>query len=552
MKKYPPISPVLIQKNGKTRYVLQYKNEWKDGKSRSSWRKSVGRLNDDDTVIFSKKFLKDNPVYVGAHAFWSDYRICFGEDQKLIEKVQTVRQSSVLNAGDCYVLRQIAEQSGITDDLKSSFPENWREILSLSIFLILHPGEELSNYETIASQSYFPTGPITSQRISEILQLINYDQCMEYMKRRINNSKTLNHEGFWAFDTTSISSYSKANRMVAWGHNKENDRLPQINLALLLDEISGEPICYRVLNGSLNDAVLLKNLLIQLSGLDCDNIRLVLDRGFYSQENLSLFYAQDIEFIIGAKTNLDLVRLAKQRLQKDLTDCLPTLQLKGEACFGKTFETDWGFDTKLQGKKQTPLFVHVYFDAHKRDDETLAMSLRIQEIITTLKDAKNCNCPELARFFVYDPNTKRWSFSEANWHEFREQTGFFFLFSNCVSDPQMALDIYRGKDVIEKAFNNYKDRCAGRRLRCQEGAMEGKIFVVYLGLSILLRLKKLVDRSKLTLDSIPDLLHRLAAIRLFKIPGIEDNRYYWQEISKSQRELIELAGASVPDTIVCI
>ena len=116
----------------------------------------------------------------------------------------------------------------------------------------------------------------------------------------------------------------------------------------------------------------------------------------------------------------------------------------------------------------------------------------------------------------------------------------------------MALDIYRGKDVIEKAFNNYKDRCAGRRLRCQEGAMEGKIFVVYLGLSILLRLKKLVDRSKLTLDSIPDLLHRLAAIRLFKIPGIEDNRYYWQEISKSQRELIELAGASVPDTIVCI
>ena len=512
----------------------------------------MGRLNEDGTLTFSKKFLSENPIYEGANAFWANSQICFGEDKKLIEKIQTVRQSSVLNAGDCYVLRQIAEQSGITEDLSRAFVNDWKEILSLALFLVLHPGEELSNYEAIAAQSYLPAGPIASQRISEILHSISYEQRMEFMKRRINNSKTLNHEGFWAFDTTSISSYSQTNRLVAWGHNKENDQLPQINLALLLDEVSGEPICYRALDGSLSDAVLLKNLLLQLSGLDCDSIRLVLDRGFYSQENLSLFYAQDVDFIIGAKRNLGLVSHARDKLGEDLSQCLPTLWLQTVDCYGNTFTTDWGFDTKLQGKKQTPLYVHVYFDMAKRDDEIQAMNRRIRNIISSLEKDKNFHSPELERFFVYDETTKQWRFSEDKWHEFQLETGFFFLFSNCVSDPQKALEIYRDKDVIEKAFNNYKDRCAGRRLHCQEGAMEGKIFVVYLGLSILLRLKKLVDRSKLHLDSLPDLLHRLAAIRLFKVAGVEKYTYYWQEISKSQRELMELANVPVPDTIVCI
>jgi len=52
-----------------------------------------------------------------------------------------------------------------------------------------------------------------------------------------------------AYDTTSISSYSKGLKQVRYGYNKEGDYLPQINLALLFGEESNLPFYYRKLSG---------------------------------------------------------------------------------------------------------------------------------------------------------------------------------------------------------------------------------------------------------------------------------------------------------------
>ncbi len=46
---------------------------------------------------------------------------------------------------------------------------------------------------------------------------------------------------FWAYDITSVSSYSESLSQVQWGNNKEDDRLPQLNLALVFGETSNSP-----------------------------------------------------------------------------------------------------------------------------------------------------------------------------------------------------------------------------------------------------------------------------------------------------------------------
>ena len=38
---------------------------------------------------------------------------------------------------------------------------------------------------------------------------------------------------FWAYDTTTLSSYSETLQQVQFGFNKENDKLPQLNVALV-------------------------------------------------------------------------------------------------------------------------------------------------------------------------------------------------------------------------------------------------------------------------------------------------------------------------------
>ena len=64
------------------------------------------------------------------------------------------------------------------------------------------------------------------------------------------------------------------------------------------------------------------------------------------------------------------------------------------------------------------------------------------------------------------------------------------LGSNEISSAPQALNIYRQKDVVEKAFNNYKDKCGGRKMRSQETSLDGRVFPTYLSLILQRRLEQ--------------------------------------------------------------
>lgn len=57
----------------------------------------------------------------------------------------------------------------------------------------------------------------------------------------------------WAYDTTSIFSCSQLLKQVKYGKNKDNNKLLQINLALLFGEESGLLFYYRKLSGNIPD-----------------------------------------------------------------------------------------------------------------------------------------------------------------------------------------------------------------------------------------------------------------------------------------------------------
>jgi len=63
--------------------------------------------------------------------------------------------------------------------------------------------------------------------------------------------------------------------------------------------------------------------------------------------------------------------------------------------------------------------------------------------------------------------------------------GYFILLSNKVKDPVAALELYRTRDVVEKAFGNLKERLNCRRtLVSSDQSLDGKIFVEFIALYI--------------------------------------------------------------------
>jgi hypothetical protein len=130
----------------------------------------------------------------------------------------------------------IGEKLRVTRDLQTCFPHIYRQILSLAYYLVLEDRNPLSRFPKWAFTHTHPySKAIPSQRSSEILRVIGEEAKLNFShlhcQRRVEKE-------FLAHDITSISSYSTSLKQVKYGLNKENDSLPQINLALLFGENS--------------------------------------------------------------------------------------------------------------------------------------------------------------------------------------------------------------------------------------------------------------------------------------------------------------------------
>ena len=103
----------------------------------------------------------------------------------------------------------------------------------------------------------------------------------------------------------------------------------------------------------------------------------------------------------------------------------------------------------------------------------------------------------------------------------RSRYGYFVLLSNEVKDPIDALELYRNRDVVEKAFSDVKDRLNGRRtLVSSEQSLNGKLFVQFLALIYLSYIKKHMQEHELFKKyTIQSLLNELERIECFTEPG---------------------------------
>lgn len=150
---------------------------------------------------------------------------------------------------------------------------------------------------------------IPSQRSSEPFQSIEESERMSFFEKQGKRRIEKKH---WAFDVTSISSYSDVLKQVKSGKSKENDQLPQINLALLFDEESGLPFYYHKLPGNITDVKTVKQLMHEFDIMGYKKVKVILYRGFYSKKNIDELYENHQKFVIEVKL--------KSKYLKDILD----------------------------------------------------------------------------------------------------------------------------------------------------------------------------------------------------------------------------------------
>jgi len=127
----------------------------------------------------------------------------------------------------------------------------------------------------------------------------------------------------------------------------------------------------------------------------------------------------------------------------------------------------------------------------------------------------------------------------------KQNYGYFTLLSNGIKNPLEALEIYRSKDLIEKAFGNLKERLNLRRTSVSsDESLDGKLFVQFIALIYLSYIKKrMSDHNLFKNYTLQELLDELDVIERFEQPG---HKPHMGEMTKAQMELYTLLGVAIP------
>ena len=428
--------------------------------------------------------------------------------------------------GATYMLDEIGDKLGLTEDLQRCFPDTYKQIQSLAYYLILEDRNPLYRFEKWGITHRHPYGKeITSQQSSDIFMGISEEGVQAFFK--LQGKRRAEHE-YWAYDITSISSYSETLKQVRYGYNKEDDRLPQINLALVFGENSKLPFYYRKLAGNIPDVKTVKTLLADLETMGLNKVKLVMDRGFYSTANINGLFKERMKFIISVRTSLLLVRKELDKVYDDLV----TFENYDEnhQLYAMTVPGEWDYVQERPYKGDTlrekrRVYIHLYYNIDRATEDQKNFDRKLlalrNELITGERKSEHEKLYE--KYFIITSTPVRGIKVQVNndaVKKAKKYYGFFALMSNEKMDSAAALKLYRNKDLVEKAFGNLKERLNMRRtLVSSEQSLDGKLFVEFIALIYLSYLSKQMQDTGLYKDyTMTSLLDKLDVIECFLSP----------------------------------
>ena len=438
-----------------------------------------------------------------------------------------VAKTDRLFFGATYLLDQIGDVTGLTADLKTCFPNTYKQIQSIAYYLVLEDQNPLFRFKKWAAIHRHPYGrDIPSQRSTEIFQSVTEEAKMHFF--RLQGKRRVEKE-YWAYDSTSISSRSDTLRQVKYGKNKDDDHLPQINLALVFGEESRLPFYYRKLAGNVPDVKTIQELLRELDILGYEKIKLVMDRGYYSVENINALFKKHMKFLCGTSSALSFAKEYIREIgsKKDHYEYYNSnLELY---VFTRTIAWDYEQERPYKGdviKEERRMYLHLYFNPDKFSDDGKAFNRKLDTLKNELLSGHRVpeHEKEYRKYFEMKETPKRGislTVKQDAIDAAHERYGFFVLISNEVKDPVTALSLYRMRDVVEKAFWNVKERLNLRRtMTSSESSLEGKLFVEFIALFYLSYIqKKMEEKGLFATYTLHELLDELDVIECFMEPG---------------------------------
>ena len=512
----------LKNKNGTT-YVYKNTSYWdKETKKPKSKRRCIGHLNPETGNIEPNTGRGGN------------------KKTTVSTEVNESPKCFTYSCGVSTLLDKICKDTGLAHILEKVFANDWKAILTCAYYLVSE-GQALSRAEKWSAQALTPYGTILAdQRISELFTRITPTLAQDFFSAWIEHNRG---DKYYCMDITSVSSYSELNEFVSYGYNRDKEKLPQINLLMVSGHTSHLPLFYRTIPGSIRDVNTMDESLGRLELVDARRLHMVMDKGFYSENNIDAMYQRHMRFLIGIPFTTSLSLDAVERHRNDeMVSYQHYCNVLGDELYA---------DTELIKWKGHRMYLHTYFDNVKAALDEKKFGHRILMEYEELVSGKNIkeHQKDYERFFIVKETPKRGrkvEYNQAAINEYRKNTvGWFVLATNDIKDAVKALEIYRQKDSVEKHFDDLKNDLDMKRLRIHSSAaMEGRLFIQYIALILSAQIKNVMNLNGwFKSHNMQDVIDEMKSLRIVSIEG--KRKHIYTTLTAFQKKILNLFEISI-------
>ena len=495
---------------------------------------SIGKCTDDepDLMYPNTNFLK------------------FFPSEELPETKGGAHRSGCLRIGTYLVLRRIIAEYHLDEMIGNIIGKNSGLFLDLAVYSIMAENNAGQYYPDYAFNHPLFTDRMkiySDSKVSAFINSITGDQSRAFLDEW-NEKQDHSQKIYISYDSTNKNCQAGDIDFVEYGHPKEDTGAPVINYSVAYDRNNAKPLYYEDYPGSIVDVSQLQYMLEKAGGYGYKNVGFILDRGYFSKENIHYMDKYGYEFVIMMKGMKELVKSL-------------VLEVKG------TFEEDRRYsirDYKVSGitvKKQLypsdekERYFHIFYNDRKRSSEHEAIEAKIDRMAECLHKHEGTKYEikgsVFAKYFdliYYNKGKKDEKFMYGRElcdviNEEIRLCGYFVIITSEKMTAAQALELYKSRDASEKLFRGDKSYLGNKSFRVHTSeSVHAKIFIEFVALIIRSRfytcLKEQMQKNgKKNYMTVPAAIRELEKIELIR----QSDREYRMDyaVTATQKEILK-------------
>ena len=501
-------------------------------------RVTIGIVNPSD---FSQ--MKPNEAF---KLYFSDIEL---NDESIVQR------SSCLRIGSYLLIQKIFKEYKLDELIPSVFGDDAPLMMDLVSYYLVEGSNE---------SFYYPDYAFNHPLFSENMQIYSDSKISSFLKGVTDNEINTflnawaitrpNKEGLYiSYDSTNKNCQAGDIELAEYGHAKDDESKPIVNIAIGYDINNREPVFYEEYLGSINDVSQLSEMINKVEGLGySNNIGFILDRGYFSRKNIRELDEKSMSFIIACKGSAtfinEIVKKVKGQFEKDRKNRINKFE-----CYGTTIAYPLFKDDKNR-------YVHVYFNEIKAAIDRENIEAKVEKLSQLLEKniGKKKDYSEYNHYFdlIYDKEGVFTAAVPKNRviEEEKEYCGYFVIVSSKEMNAKQAIKLYKSRDISEKLFRSDKTFLGGKAFRVQtSSALKTKTLLSFIGLIVRNRIYTYLSDYKENIHSHQNYLNVESAIKELEkiemIKGNDGNYRLDHALTKAQKTILKAFGFEQSDII---